>query len=433
MTRIVRYLGSIAYLLILLLPCAGGSEWAKVTVPALQYNQIVTVGTNAFAAGTASSSGAILKSSNYGATWTTVRSQLSGFATIAARTLSNGVTYYIAVDNTRTVYVSSGTGESWASIASKPGNTVFGTAIGINGMAFMVGNGRTNIRSSSNASAYATWTSLTTAAGVWNWMDVSTLDGVNVIAVTSIGGIHYSFNSGSTWTAAASSGTSGFIYCVSHVSSTIAMAAGASGYIAKTSDGGVTWTTMTAFSNSNGAKFHDISMVSSTEAYVAASPDDGIASLGVIYGTSDGGSTWTLLATTDLQLYSLAMFSSTYGMAGTSSGSVIYALVACKLSLFIAFIFHALILHQLLPVSHLNNHLDSLLVSRLGNQLRGLRLRRPDSQRDSRPLSPPADHQGNPAGDRPVSQAFSQADNRPSARLPGLRLNQVLSLLLSLC
>eukprot|EP00975_Prorocentrum_lima_P033874 7114407-Prorocentrum_lima.AAC.1 len=68
------------------------------------------------------------------------------------------------------------------------------------------------------------------------------------------------------------------------------MIAGETGYLAKTTDGGATWTTMSAFSSSYTSRFHAISMLDSSVAYVVASPSSG-SSGGVVYETLDGGST----------------------------------------------------------------------------------------------------------------------------------------------
>lgn len=80
---------------------------------------------------------------------------------------------------------------------------------------------------------------------------------------------------------------------------------------------------MTPFASTVTIRFHSIKMVSSTEAYVAGSN-------GRIYHTLDGGSTWSLEASTGVILYSLDVFSETQGTAGAIAGSQVYTIVSGK-------------------------------------------------------------------------------------------------------
>jgi len=68
-------------------------------------------------------------------------------------------------------------------------------------------------------------------------------------------------------------------------------------------------------------RYHSIRMRSSTDAYVAGSD-------GKIYATFNAGTTWTLLASTGVTLYSLDVFSETQGTAGAIAGSQVYTIVS---------------------------------------------------------------------------------------------------------
>jgi photosystem II stability/assembly factor-like uncharacterized protein len=147
----------------------------------------------------------------------------------------------------------------------------------------------------------------------------STYDGINVITVGSGGKIFYSNSSASRWYSS-SSGTSTTIYCLSHSYSLKAMVGGANSYVAKTSDGGKTWSTMSVFSNSVTIRFHSISLLSDIEAFVAGSD-------GIIYSTTNFGSSWARIASTGAMLYSISAYDSATVIAGAVSSSGIYVML----------------------------------------------------------------------------------------------------------
>ena len=192
--------------------------------------------------------------------------------------------------------------------------------------------GANHVWRASSSTLFRTWTSLTVPAdGILEtplWFDVSTSDGVNVIIVGTNGLTFYSTSSGDSWVAG-SSGTNNSIYCVSHAnaSSVFAMAAGANGYLARTLNGGSTWTVMTAFSTDYTSYFRSIAVLTTSEAYVAAY-STAVSPKGVVYRSSNGGTSWILMASVDYELYSLAMYSSDYGVAGSTDGIGIYTLVS---------------------------------------------------------------------------------------------------------
>lgn len=98
-------------------------------------------------------------------------------------------------------------------------------------------------------------------------------------------------------------------------------AGGASGYLAITNDGGVTWTSVSPFASTVTIRFHSIRMLSATEAYVGGSD-------GKVYRTQNAGSTWSLEASTGVTLYSIDVYSLTQGTAGAIAGSQVYTIVS---------------------------------------------------------------------------------------------------------
>ncbi len=98
------------------------------------------------------------------------------------------------------------------------------------------------------------------------------------------------------------------------------MAGGGSGFVAKTDDGGKTWTSLSIFSSSVTIRFHSISMTTANTAYVAGDN-------GVIVMTTDFGGSWTQIASTGALLYSLSVYDELTAIAGGASGSGVYVMV----------------------------------------------------------------------------------------------------------
>lgn len=149
--------------------------------------------------------------------------------------------------------------------------------------------------------------------------------GTTAVTLVGSGGQIRTSTSGTSFTGR-TSGTTDNIYCVAMASASFFVAAGANGYLRKSSDSGSTWLAMIAFGSSYSALFHSLSVLSTTTAYVAATDS---TSGSVIYRTTNMN-TWTLFVATTSQLHSLSMLSATVGLAGGMNGGGVLTLVNCE-------------------------------------------------------------------------------------------------------
>lgn len=273
--------------------------------------------------------GVIIRSIDDGVSWTQVATDLqpSPLYGVASMTV-DGVIYSIAVDDAAEIFMSSDAGLTWT-LVNQVSGALYGATIGLNGDAYVSGGTATQVFRSTSATGYTTWTSVAPSTS-GTLYGISSYDGVNVIAVGSTSGqgrIFYTSTSGSSWTQSTSANlptTGTIVYCVDHGSSLFAMAAGLNSYVAKTTDGGATWTRLTVFSGTVTIRYQAISVLGTQSAYVAGSN-------GQIYRTLDGGSTWSMVGSTGTTLTSLSMKDFTHGVAGAIAGKGVFALVSSTL------------------------------------------------------------------------------------------------------
>lgn len=294
------------------------------------YSAIVDSAGVIFAAGIDGNNGGIgrlLRSTSYGMTGTEVLTSPVPMYDIVSATIE-GTTYHIALDWQGTIYVSTNGGISWITVP--PANlslTYLCLAIGSNGIAYQLASAE--LRIANHTTNFAKW-AVPFDVGNLEWRDVSTFDGVNVIVVGVNGAVRYSTDSFGTSAliGPADTGTSEIIRSVAHYSSLEAFAAGTNGYFAKTTDGGVSWTTINVYPGSYGAWFHAIQTVSPMEAYVAVYQ----GSIGAVYRTTDM-STWTLFSNTSIRANTVAIINAQFGVVGGQGDAAILTLLAGSFSL----------------------------------------------------------------------------------------------------
>lgn len=222
----------------------------------------------------------------------------------------------VAVVNSGYIYTTTDYGANWTERTG--GGSRIWTAVASSS------NGSKIIASAYNGYLYsstdsgANWTQLT-SAGQRNWIDVtSSSDGVNLFAITSTGVAYHSTNSGSnwtvssiyskTWTATASSSDGSLVYAVDED--------GSSSYV--------------AYSNDYGAVFnYDIDSDSRSWNAIATSDNGNIiyagANNGYIYKTSNGGTTWSALTAGGSRFWSsLSTSSDGSVIVGSTSSEAVY-------------------------------------------------------------------------------------------------------------
>lgn len=284
--------------------------------------------------------GAIIRTSNMGATWTLISSPSSQTTDIAHKSITQKE-YFLTVATDGKILLSSNEGLTFTEKASL-GVALFGVDIGGTGgnsyNAYAVGvlassgssNAQSKVFSSPFSSGFATWSEIT-PAGTSRvlFTAVTSFDGVNVIIVGYSGVIYYSSTSGGSFSLA-SVGTTNNFQCIGSASASYAMAAGNSGIIFLTTNGGATWTSVSAGLPSNGQaqavrnsnfQFHAIAVVSTQITYLTSVS-------GYILRTFDSGTTWSLdqgyVGTAGVQLYSISMFTSQIGVVSTFRGYGVY-------------------------------------------------------------------------------------------------------------
>lgn len=325
-------------LAILWVICLGVSnaEWLQRSVSPIDqsYTAVTWPDDGVVIAVSAKASGTILRSTDYGVSWTLVATSLSTSSMygVASKTIST-TSYTYTVDDLGYIYKSLDQGVTW----SNPAQLLSGSycvAIGSNGNIFL---GGTAAVQKSTTSTDSSWTRKTlSGTSVGALYGLATIDGLGVISVSSGGRIHYTLNGGSSWsmstaiyTAAlvAKSTAGGSLYCVSMGNTTIAYAAGASGIMFKTATAGVSWYTLTSPLSGTDIMYQALSALDANTVYVAGTN-------GNLFASFNGGISWTqqfsVGTTTTTGLTSVSMYSTTRGVAGGSSGFGVYALVPSK-------------------------------------------------------------------------------------------------------
>ncbi len=273
-------------------------------------------------------SGSILVSSNAGSSWTIEESGIDMLTDVDMIEVSS-VKYILSVSTSGAIWQSSNGGTSFSSIATVDA-ALYGVTIGSNQKAYACGlysSSNTYARYSvvfigtfSSGSGFVTWDSGTSpSSSMLRLNAITSYDGVNIITVGNSGKIYTSSDSGASWVSR-SSGVSSHLYAIASSSSSIAMVAGLSGTILKTTNGGSSWSSISdpIITSSISFRYHSLSMLSSSVIYLGGSN-------GAIYVSTNGGSSWqydNYFITAGNPIYSLAVYSTTVGLAGSMKDSL---------------------------------------------------------------------------------------------------------------
>ena len=189
----------------------------------------------------------VLSSYNQGLTWTsftfsqTKLKDVATYVSAAAAAAAPSRSFVVAVSNAGRVVVSSDGGGSWA--ITPVAAALFGVTIAGNGDAFAVGAGAI-LKSSVASSSFSSWTFITPANVPSTTLNgVCSKDGLNVFSVGMVGVIFVSPDAGATWSVRPS-GSTADLYGVSCIGASTAFVGGTGATILKTTNGGLTWASL---------------------------------------------------------------------------------------------------------------------------------------------------------------------------------------------
>lgn len=309
------------------------TEWVQrsVTPTDESYTAVTWPADGIVVAVGAKSAGYIIRSSDYGVSWTQVATSLTigNMFGIASRTVDS-VSYTYTCDSNGRIYRSTDEGANWSYLYQHAA-TLYGTAIGQNGRLYFGGPSGTILTGMVTSTSSYTAVAFT-GTGLGIVYGISTIEGNSTIAVTGAGRIFFTRNGGSSWTSsgkifnsagAQSNNVGGALYCVSMANSTVAYTAGASGVLYKSETAGRTWNQLTSPLSGSDIRYQSMSTLDSLTVFLAGAN-------GCIYASFDGGYTWNLQYTASGSLTSLTMYSLTRGVAGGGTPIGMFALVPSK-------------------------------------------------------------------------------------------------------
>lgn len=186
------------------------------------------------------------------------------------------------------------------------------------GYAYAAGASSKVFKSNVAAGIFAPWSQLTTTSlPTFQINDISSIDG-SVLVIVGDSGYIYKYQ-GSSWTQLMTSVTTSNLYALSQISNYEWFVVGADNFVAKTTNGGVTWTTLNAFTSGSTTMTqstrppHSISMLTSSVGMVGSVS-------GALLQTVNGGNHWadamTLASAAGRMILSVSMYSSNVGVAG---------------------------------------------------------------------------------------------------------------------
>ena len=266
-----------------------------------------------WAVGGAASTATIRHTTNGGDTWTT---QTSPVAQLLRSVYAIDANTAIAVGDNGTILRTTDGGANWGSVTSGTTNPLISVSFADAAYGWAVGSIATIKRTSNGG---ATWGSQTsTVSGHLRGVACAS----NTI-VTGVGGTTDNLfqtrirttGGGSSWTTQVDGTVNGVVYCVSYVSSTTGMMAGAGGLVYITTNGGSNWPGVTSPATEY---LYGVAMKSANTAWI-------VGQFGHMYRTTDAGTNWTSQGGATSNQLSAISFTDLYnGTAVGTSGTIVH-------------------------------------------------------------------------------------------------------------
>jgi photosystem II stability/assembly factor-like uncharacterized protein len=288
----------------------GGRTWTSPSDGVTEW--FTSVSFSSTSTGTAVGSyGTIFRTTDGGLTWTL---QTQGPRTSLYGVWVNSASTATVVGYKGAIFRTTDAGATWVTQASGVKQTLWGISYVDANIAVAAGEEGTIIRTTD---AGAHWTTVRKGS-VNEWLYGVSFASSSVGLVVGNSGIHRTINAGRTWTRIGSDPEKPPLkplFAVSFANKNIATVAGDSGCVARSTDGGMTWTQH--IPRLTDYQFNGVSSISSSFAII-------VGNYGMIYRTNDGGSTWlTKQSGTGLRLNSVQFINDMYGIAVGDSGVMI--------------------------------------------------------------------------------------------------------------
>ncbi|NUN09306.1 MAG: T9SS type A sorting domain-containing protein [Ignavibacteriaceae bacterium] len=263
--------------------------------------------------------GRIARSTDKGLTWT-ILSQSLTLEEIRNVEYLNGKLYLCggsttAADSLGEVFRSDNEGATWTKLPFNPKYRIY-TMDWINdNVAYFGVRSGTGIYKTTDGGVTATALSPGIMSSTGIWYDIQFLNESVGYAAGSSGVMVKTTDGGATWTEVVDPFGTSAIYKMDITDGQTIFIVGSSGKIAKSTDSGATWALQTSGTTST---LYDVDFVNTNIGFICGSS-------GRVLQTTDGGTTWTSAVTNStMTLYSVRAFDSSRVIVGGSSGEILY-------------------------------------------------------------------------------------------------------------
>lgn len=259
--------------------------------------------------------GRIVRTTNGGATWTTVQTYSDGITAIWGT--NSQTVYAVAVDGT--IFKTTNAGNSWTQSVGVVGQFMYGMSFLNQNVGFVVG---TEGGMSRTTNAGLTWTPLTSPQVDWAFFQIKTISATEIYAVGDPTALYKSTDLGNTWQTInimpVSGPASTFIwYSMDKAGSTMVIC-GDYGVVIKSTDNGLTWSSNHFSLNTN--IIFDMDLVPGSNNLIAVGRQYSTGTRQVYFSTNYGINWSVQDLGVDMNASSISMVNSQIGyISGTNS------------------------------------------------------------------------------------------------------------------